>query len=139
MERNMSQANWSGLKVLVVEDCELTTDLIQELVSEDLPDVELVMTSTRQWALDLLSKHNDFNIVFLDWNLPDGTSQWLVSRVRNTQMDVIEIVWISGDKDFRVDTQIAKEGATLECEKFAVPSFIEWIKSRAFVHQLAMN
>lgn len=118
----------SGPKVLVVEDCDLTVSLITELIELDHPDVNLTITWSREKARQLLSQTSDYNIVFLDWNLTDGTSKGLIELIYWTQNNVIEIVGISWDKDFRLNTQVRQEGATSECEKFEVPDKIGEIK-----------
>lgn len=63
------------MKVLVVEDCKLTIDFVSYLVGENLTGVELHIVSTRKDALEVLESRNDFNLVFLDWNLPDGDTK----------------------------------------------------------------
>lgn len=105
------------MKILVVEDCKMTIDFVSEMVREDLPEVELHMVSTREDALAVLGSRNDFNLVFLDWNLPDGNTKWLVQVVQSTQSKLIWVIGISSEENFRRETQIHVEWANDECAK----------------------
>lgn len=118
------------MKVLVVEDCKLTIDFVSYLVGENLTGVELHIVSTRKDALEVLESRNDFNLVFLDWNLPDGDTKWLVHVVRSTQSKLIRVIWISAEENFRINTQIHIEWADDECEKIWIADFI-WKISEA--------
>lgn len=46
-------------------------EIIPEFLKEEHPDTECVLTSTRAEAIKILNSRRDFDIVFLDWNLPD--------------------------------------------------------------------
>ena len=103
------------ISILLVEDCPMIGEIIPEFLKEEHPDTECVLTSTKAEAIRILNSRGDFDIVFLDWNLPDWTSSGLVQLVFDTQESVVEIVWISWEPKTR-KIQLS-EWATSECEK----------------------
>lgn len=116
------------MNVLLVEDCELTIDIVTWLAQEDHPDIQITLAKTKAEATKKLQETPNYDIVFLDWHLPDGTSEWLAWLVYLTQSDVIEIVWTSSSEDKRI-MQVQKEGATSHCAKEEIVNVMWRIKS----------
>lgn len=112
------------IPVLVVEDDFLTTEIISE-ITDEIPSVEVVIVKSKEEALRVLNLRNDFLVAFVDWNLEDGTSEWIIETIYATQEQIWDIFATSSDDDSR-KMQLLFEGATHELDnKFHIIHQIE--------------
>ena len=77
-------------KILVIEDCSMTNEVIS-WVTENKKEFEITIVSTRAEALKVLNKRDDFTLAFVDWNLEDGVSDWVIQRIKETQKNISHI------------------------------------------------
>lgn len=78
-------------KILLVEDSQQDTILIQKTVKEVFPDAVLVPVKSLGEAYKEYKNHN-FNLVLLDLNLPDGFGSATVTEVRRFNKSVPIVV-----------------------------------------------
>lgn len=72
--------------VLIVEDCAITNMIIDDVMeSIDSPFIEHISANSREEALAILGERDDICAVFLDWHLPDGTTEGFVDLIYATQ------------------------------------------------------
>lgn len=120
-----------AIPVLVVEDDFLTTEIISE-ITDEIPSVEVVIVKSKEEALRVLSSRNDFLVAFVDWNLEDGTSQWVIWTIYATQEQIWDIFATSSHDESR-KMQLLYEGATHELEnKFQIIHEIESLPTQIY-------
>lgn len=105
--------------ILVVEDCDFTNMMIEELWTELPANAERVLATSKMEALQILASRQDIRAVFLDWHLPDGTSEGLVNIAYLTQDNVIAVIGTSSNEKIRKQ-QVLQEGATGQCDKHEI-------------------
>lgn len=104
-----------AIPVLVIEDDILTNTIISDIATE-IPNIEVVVVETREQAFQVLSSRNDFLVAFVDWNLLDGTSEWVIETIYATQSQIIDIFATSScDKTRQI--QLVCEWATAQLDQ----------------------
>lgn len=114
--------NQRKIPVLVIEDDPIINEFIATF-HEDCENIELVIAKSKQNALSVLNSRADFEYAFVDWHLPDWTSQDLIDFIYRTQKNISDIYATSSCDDSRRN-QILKERATDECMKHFIPEKI---------------
>lgn len=92
--------SWKKIPILVLEDCDMTNSIIKEIGS-DIPNLEIVIVTTKKDALKALNSRNDFLIAFIDYHLEEWTSEWVIKAIRETQNWIREIFATSWNDDKR--------------------------------------
>jgi two-component system LytT family response regulator len=102
-------------KALIVEDVKDTADYILSRIRKLCPEIkEIAMAHTLQDAQNQLI-NNDFSIVFMDIQMPEGTSFDLLKQLTNESNIDFEIIFITGES--------AKE-YTLKAIKYSAIDFL---------------
>jgi DNA-binding response OmpR family regulator len=114
------------VRVLIVEDDPLFTDLVSSILSEAQDDFELVAVSRLSTALARLVR-NGIGLIITDLNLPDSSGPATVRFLRRAAPNV-PIVVLSGVDDVQVALEAIKEGADEYVVKgrFSVDSLV-WL------------
>jgi two-component system chemotaxis response regulator CheY len=98
--------------ILIVEDTEYCADVL-EVALLPIPDLELMVASSAQAALQLLESH-EANIAALvtDLNMPRMDGFDLIAKVRSLPRHKhLPILVISGDTDLNTPTRLRSLGA----------------------------
>ncbi len=99
------------MKILVVEDDEIERMVLYKALSKARADIEMESASTCESAIASLKQQRDFECVFLDYRLPDGSGRELVEKIRHAQIKVPLVVLIAqGDEHYAAD--LIKAGAS---------------------------
>lgn len=106
------------IPVLVIEDCDFTNALIEE-ITQGVPHLEIITATTKEDAMKVLHSRNDIKVAFVDWFLENGTSEWIIKDIQATQLQITEIFATSSNDDKR-SMQILCEWATGECSKWDI-------------------
>ncbi|MDQ1567202.1 MAG: hypothetical protein QOF96_2082 [Actinomycetota bacterium] len=114
------------IRVLIVEDDPLFTDLVTSILSEAPEDFEVVSVSRLSSALAHLVR-NGIGLIVTDLNLPDSSGPATVRFLRRAAPDVPVIV-LSGVDDVQVALEAIREGADEYVVKgrFSVDSLV-WL------------
>lgn len=119
------------IPVLLIEDDFVVNEIINE-IADDIPELEVIIATTKKEALEILKSRNDFLIAFVDWHLEDDTSAWIIENIYATQSQILEIFATSTCSEKR-KIQFVVEWATKEIEKHdifniipEVPKIIKW-------------
>jgi two-component system cell cycle response regulator len=114
------------IRVLIVEDDPLFTDLVTSILSEAPEDFEVVSVSRLSSALARVVR-NGIGLIITDLNLPDSAGPVTVGFLRRAAPDV-PIIVLSGVDDVQVALEAIKEGADEYVVKgrFSVDSLV-WL------------
>lgn len=107
------------IPVLVIEDNEIINEFITNFHT-DCKNIDLVIAISKQSALSVLKSRDDFEYAFVDWHLPDWTSEDLIDLIYVTQKNISDIYATSTCDDSR-RLQVLKHWATKECDKHFIP------------------
>lgn len=105
----------NSIPVLVIEDCELTNMMVEEVASS-IGTVNVFIATTKKEAIEILRSRNDIKIAFVDWFLEHETSEWIIEIIKTTQLWVREIFATSSHIHQR-HIQVSSHWATAECSK----------------------
>ncbi|MEO5671221.1 MAG: response regulator transcription factor [Ramlibacter sp.] len=89
-------------RALIVEDLDEPRRWLAEILPQALPSVRRVDTAaTLAEARECMRTH-DYGLVLVDWGLPDGTSEPLISQLIEARPDAVVIVATIHDDDMHV-------------------------------------
>lgn len=87
------------MKALIVEDIQKTSDLIKNRIGVITDEInECDQAFTLQEAHELINRNN-YDIVFWDVNMPNGTSFDLLKRLASENLINFESIFITGEKE----------------------------------------
>ena len=113
-------------EVLLIEDCEMSNDIITELVNDFFwEEVKLTIAKTIKEAMGTLNSWITFDVVFLDWNLPDWKTLWLIKEITDKAMHIVSTSWCDN-----MQLERLKEWANAAIEKHRVPHYLKEILER---------
>ena len=124
----------ADLKVLIVDDQEISRDLVREnLRVMGFTDIHMAETSDE--GTEKISTHA-YDIIFLDWMMP-GKSGFLMLRDyrQNRAFDHVAFVMVTSQSNEKLMVEALKAGATAYVIKPAMPSIfkpnvetvLEWV------------
>ena len=88
-----SLLNHETIKFLTVDDSTTMRMIIKNAILNNFDDVEVFEAKNGKKALDLLEKHPDINVIFMDWNMPVMDGKETVIKIReNPKYDHIKII-----------------------------------------------
>jgi len=100
------------LKVLIVEDDEDFAFLESDILKDELKcEVDIAESMEALSSLDI----SDYNVVLLDFNLPDGSGSEVLAKIR--QEHNIPVIIVTAQKDMKIAIETLKEGANDFLEK----------------------
>ncbi|MED5462484.1 MAG: response regulator, partial [Pseudomonadota bacterium] len=87
------------MKALVLEDDDLFSELLETVVAGLRPGMRVTVASRLSEAFRFVDD-DYFDLIFADWNLPDGSGLELVRRVRSAKATMpVVIVSARADRD----------------------------------------
>ncbi len=99
------------MKILVVEEDEIERMVLYKALSKARVDIEMESANSCESAIASLKQERDFECVFLDYRLPDGSGRELVEKIRHANIKVPLVVLIAqGDEHYAAD--LIKAGAS---------------------------
>lgn len=98
------------MKVLLVEDHLLFRDGVSLILERLDPNTEIVACGSGEEALTLAEQHADFNLVLLDYNLPDTTGLHCLAKIQ-THLPTAPIVMLSAENNGELIQQVLAAGA----------------------------
>ena len=130
----MTTIDRADLKVLIVDDQEISRDLVREnLRVMGFTDIHMAETSDE--GTEKISTHA-YDIIFLDWMMP-GKSGFLMLRDyrQNRAFDHVAFVMVTSQSNEKLMAEALKAGATAYVIKPAMPSIfkpnvetvLEWV------------
>lgn len=112
--------------VLLIEDCETSNEVIAELVDDFFwEEVKLTIANTVEEAMKALKSWTTFDVVFLDWNLPDWKTLWLIKEITDKAMHIVSTSCCD-----KIQQEHLKEWAHAVIEKHRVPHYLKEILER---------
>ncbi len=86
------------MRILHVEDNVTDADLTRRILADQLPDSELTLATTLAAARAMLESPQDFDLVLLDLDLPDGGGLELLAEIRQRKLP-LAVVILTGSGD----------------------------------------
>lgn len=115
------------MKVLLIEDDNLIADLLETVISGLYVGVEVYIADQLQPGERLAEEH-EFDLIVLDWNLPDGSGLDFVKNYRKTNTET-PIVMVSSRNDKQSVISAVKAGINQYISKpFTVAMLHERLK-----------
>jgi PleD family two-component response regulator len=130
----MTTIDRADLKVLIVDDQEISRDLVREnLRVMGFTDIHMAETSDE--GTEKISTHA-YDIVFLDWMMPGKSGFLMLKDYRqNRSFDHVAFVMVTSQANEKLMAEALKAGATAYVIKPAMPSIfrpnvetvLEWV------------
>ena len=130
----MTTIDRADLKVLIVDDQEISRDLVREnLRAMGFTDIHMAETSDE--GTEKISTHA-YDIVFLDWMMPGKSGFLMLKDYRqNRSFDHVAFVMVTSQSNEKLMAEALKAGATAYVIKPAMPSIfrpnvetvLEWV------------
>ncbi len=107
------------MKILLIEDDELLSDQIQKLLKKQMYDCDVANSIADATAM---YEENSYQLLLVDWNLPDGSGLDLLKLIRSSG-DNISTIMLSGREsidervealDFGADDYLCKPYSNIE-------------------------
>ena len=114
------------MNILVVEDDSANAKLISKLLKQEKYHVDLAKNFDEgQKALDRAY----YNLIILDWNLPDGSGFELLKEARNLLIES-QVLMLSANSDIEYRVKALDSGADdYLCKPYAVVELLARVKS----------
>ncbi len=87
------------MRALILEDIPQTSDMIKERIMKFSDQYEHIDQATSLDRAEYLISENNYDVVFMDVNLPTGTSFHLLKKLANKDLINFEIVFITGQQE----------------------------------------
>jgi DNA-binding response OmpR family regulator len=98
------------MKLLILEDSTTDAELTRRGLACSMPDCEIDIAPTIKMARLMLLEGTDYDIAFLDMKLPDGEGLELLREIRQTKLNMAEVM-LTGLGDDEVAATALKAGA----------------------------
>ncbi len=95
------------MNVLLIEDDELLADQISKLLKKERYDCDICLNIST--AMRLYEK-NSYQLLLIDWNLPDGSGLHMLENIRKNADD-IAVIMLSGRESIQERVQALDAGA----------------------------
>jgi DNA-binding response OmpR family regulator len=102
------EENVERIRVLMVEDNQDHLDLCREYLTEDMFFLDAAMDGREALAK---VKANQYDIIVLDYRLPDMTGSELLRRIRALNQDT-PIIFVTAMDDPDISFQVMQDGAS---------------------------
>ncbi len=97
-------------KVLIVEDEKLIVKILEKFVEKTIEDCDITVLSTGEDVIGLLEGgKSHFDLVILDYNLPDISCEEIISQIR-THNESTKIVLSTGELAANLSSVIGADG-----------------------------
>ena len=103
---------WNGKKILIVEDDEVSSILLEELLEET--KIDLIFTNSGKTAISEFKKTSGINLVLMDLQLPEMDGFDALKVIRSIEPDIPVIA----------QTAFYTSDMQLRCEKAGFNDFI---------------
>ena len=114
------------MNILVVEDDKANAQLITKLLIKEKYDVNIA--SNAKEALLLIDKAF-YNLIILDWNLPDGSGYEILKETRELLIDS-QVLMLSANSDIAYRVKALDAGADdYLCKPYALVELLARVKS----------
>jgi len=88
------------MKILLLEDNAIDTDLIRRSLPVELPACEIHAVTSLASARQALNQAGPFDIALLDVKIPDGNGLEILTEIRGSGVDMVVILLTgTGDED----------------------------------------
>lgn len=95
------------MNILLVEDDALLSDLICKLLIKEKYICDVAQNASEAWDL---YNNNSYQLILMDWNLPDGSGMELIKEIRSFQ-DNVAVLMLSGRESVDERVQALDVGA----------------------------
>lgn len=95
------------MNILLVEDDTLLSDIISKLLTKEKYTCDVAHNSAQAWEF---YNNNSYQLILMDWNLPDGSGIELIKEIRNFQ-DSVSVLMLSGRESVDERVQALDVGA----------------------------
>jgi len=114
------------MNILVVEDDKANALLIEKLLKKEKYSVDIA--SNAKEALEFIDKAL-YNLIILDWNLPDGSGYEILQETRDLLIDS-QILMLSANSDIEYRVKALDAGADdYLCKPYALVELLARVKS----------
>jgi DNA-binding response OmpR family regulator len=114
------------MNILVVEDDKANALLIEKLLKKEKYSVDIA--SNAKEALEFIDKAL-YNLIILDWNLPDGSGFEILKETRDLLIDS-QILMLSANSDIAYRVKALDSGADdYLCKPYALVELLARVKS----------
>ncbi|MEE8574308.1 MAG: response regulator [Thermodesulfobacteriota bacterium] len=95
--RNKGKSDFTEETVLIVDDEDYVVDVVQEIISHWVKDVDCA--SSGKEALELILK-NDYNYILLDMRMPDMNGMELYRNIKEQRPELASrVIFLTGDTE----------------------------------------
>jgi CheY-like chemotaxis protein len=99
------------IRILAVDDNEINRLLVQHCLVDE-PDYEVAVCSSGAEALALLNRDEKFDLLLLDWNMPEMSGYDLLRTLRSDhRFDDIQIMMLTAKSEMQDVLQALDAGA----------------------------
>ena len=100
-----------GKKALIIDDNETNCFVLNKMLNNW--DIKTVETYSGKQALDILQRNNDFDIIFIDYNMPEYNGFEVVSMIKNILKSDSKKIMISSNSTDITKTEAKKHNFDL--------------------------
>jgi len=100
-----------GKKALIIDDNETNCFVLNKMLNNW--DIKTVETYSGKQALDILQRNNDFDIIFIDYNMPEHDGFEVINMIRNKLKSDSKKIMISSNSTDITKTEAKKYGFDL--------------------------
>jgi len=114
--------NWTNLRIFVVDDDAVVRDFFKAL--SEAWGVTCAVAGSGEEAVEMLKKDSDYDIYFVDWNLPGMNGSELTERIKKKTKDNLQVILTSSVERFLIEDQAKTTGVDKFLQKPLFPSMI---------------
>ncbi|MDQ4421518.1 response regulator transcription factor [Sphingobium sp. DEHP117] len=97
-------------RILIVDDHPLVRDGLRSLIAVTFDECDILEAASIEEALTTLSRQDEFDLVLLDFNVPDTSRLEGLKRIRS-EYPMVPIVMVSGEFDRNIVREAVAIGA----------------------------
>tara|TARA_B110001454_G_scaffold210555_1_gene225174 strand:+ start:1152 stop:1808 length:657 start_codon:yes stop_codon:yes gene_type:complete len=97
-------------RILIVDDHPLVRDGLRSLIAVTFDECDILEAANIEEALNTLSRQDEFDLVLLDFNVPDTSRLEGLKRIRS-EYPMVPIVMVSGEFDRNIVREAVAVGA----------------------------
>lgn len=116
------------MKILLVDDSKMMRNIQRRILSEQLGAAEFAEAADGVEALTVLKSSGGFNLVMVDWNMPNMDGLTLVTKIRETDKTTPLVMCTTEAEKSRVIEALKAGVNNYVVKPFSNDGFIEKVK-----------
>jgi two-component system chemotaxis response regulator CheY len=85
----------SNLNVLIIDDVETVRSVLEKHLRQlGVKNIKMTDCIYQGWNMmeDCIENNNEIDIIFSDWNMPNGDGIYLLEKIRKSQIEKIRLI-----------------------------------------------